>query len=638
MIGGTTIPRESALAWRVGRVVLPIVLWLWATTVRGQALLERVWDWGTGYHPAAADSIYSKQSYKVERRNAILYLVPTMYGLAHGERSFLTERVSQPRLVSSTIKHGRNAMPTAHIFLHPKPYSPTLYGSEILSPFYPSNRILYRYAFFTLTGGKARITFRPVGGPHLQLCRGEAVVNAVTGEIEQMDVSGRLDMFRFKAHVDSSGRSRTYFDFRFLGNRVESQLDGVMLKNVEGSTLDSIRPIALSSEEQAVVAQNATAQQSDSTTARSHFRWSDVGDRLLLSNSAHSGGASVKLSPILNPQYVSYSHRKGLSYRLKLGARYTFSASTWLMFNPQVGYNFKLHQVFVKAPLQLSYASKKKAAFKLVFATGNRILNASVLNDAIAHDGLDPNLAKGMKLDAFDDRSLTFSHVMTVWPWVDVEAGFVYHQRHSVNVNGMRRFQLPTDFRSYAPMIELVVRPWKEGPRLSCNWEHGLNQGKKSLKYDRWEFDATSRWQLHRMAAVNGRLGYGFYAHKQGNYFMDFVNFRDQNLPEGFDDEWTGQFQLLSSRLYNESRYYLRGNVSFESPFLAAAWLPLANRWIENERVYLSALVINGHRPYSELGYSFTTRYVSLGAFASFSSLQMKEMGFKFTFELFRHW
>ena len=51
---------------------------------------------------------------------------------------------------------------------------------------------------------------------------------------------------------------------------------------------------------------------------------------------------------------------------------------------------------------------------------------------------------------------------------------------------------------------------------------------------------------------------------------MDFANFRDNNLPEGWDDDWSGDFQLLDSRLYNESKYYVRSNITYESPLLAS--------------------------------------------------------------------
>ena len=119
---------------------------------------------------------------------------------------------------------------------------------------------------------------------------------------------------------------------------------------------------------------------------------------------------------------------------------------------------------------------------------------------------------------------------------------------------------------------------------------------------------------------------------------MDFANFRDNNLPDGWEDDWTGDFQLLDSRLYNESQYYIRGNLSFETPLLCGYLVPIVGRYVERERIYLSSLSIAHTRLYSELGYSFTCRFFSMGVFASFMNTEYQDLGAKFTFELFRRW
>ena len=71
---------------------------------------------------------------------------------------------------------------------------------------------------------------------------------------------------------------------------------------------------------------------------------------------------------------------------------------------------------------------------------------------------------------------------------------------------------------------------------------------------------------------------------------------------------------------------------------MLASLTPLLGRYVERERAYVSSLLIENTRPYSELGYGFTCRYFSMGLFASFLSFKYQEMGCKFTFELFRRW
>ena len=71
---------------------------------------------------------------------------------------------------------------------------------------------------------------------------------------------------------------------------------------------------------------------------------------------------------------------------------------------------------------------------------------------------------------------------------------------------------------------------------------------------------------------------------------------------------------------------------------MALAHLPLFGRYIEAERIYLSALSIQHRRPYFELGYGFSNRYLSSGLFASFLNSEMQEIGFKVTLQLFSRW
>ena len=60
-------------------------------------------------------------------------------------------------------------------------------------------------------------------------------------------------------------------------------------------------------------------------------------------------------------------------------------------------------------------------------------------------------------------------------------------------------------------------------------------------------------------------------------YFVDFANFARRNLPEGWNDDIGGTFQLLDGRWYNSSRQYWRGNFTYESPFILLKTLkPLA--------------------------------------------------------------
>ena len=159
-----------------------------------------------------------------------------------------------------------------------------------------------------------------------------------------------------------------------------------------------------------------------------------------------------------------------------------------------------------------------------------------------------------------------------------------------------------------------------------------------NLEYERIEMDVSHKFRLNAMRVFCLTGGFGLYTNSKTTYFLDYANFRDQNLPGGWEDDWTGNFQLIDPQWYNMSKYYLRVNSSYESPLLFFSFLPWIGKQVEKERIYLSTLSIEHTRAYSEIGYGISTRFVSIGAFASFLNIKFQNFGFKFTFELFRKW
>ena len=562
-------------------------------------------------------------------------------------------------------------MPVLWDYVAPDFYGVTIYGDHILSPFNRENRRFYRYAVDALDDSTATLSFRARHVRNTQLVRGVANVDMRTGRIDKVTMEGEFDMIHFRSTVAMGGAGRgalmpsssvTIADFKFMGNRVSSRFeahfgcaatlpDSVDTRG-DRQLVNSLRPVPLNSEERIVYASHdykaaARADTQDSTASQrpdyiKEIGWDIIGENLIRSIHANTGNGYVRLSPIINPQYLSYSHSKGVSYKLKLGARYNFGRNAWIETNPYLGYNFKLREFYWDVPFSLFYSSRLNAHFDVSFGIDNRTGNRSVLEKIRQEHGYSPEEEErelsGKKLDLFDDHYVRIKNVVSPATWLTVETGVVTHRRHAVNPVEMESFGKPTKYKSFAPALGVKVQPWKRGPVVSVDYERGLKVNDVDMSYERWEADISMSHTMSHTQTLNMRLGGGFYTARGNNYFMDYTNFRDSNLPGGWNDDWTGNFQLLSPDLYNVSDYYLRGNVSYEAPLLAAAYVPLVGRYVERERVYWSGLSIAGTRYYSELGYGFTCRYASLGFFASFLNVTFQEFGCKFTFELFRRW
>lgn len=696
------------------RVLLTLAMTIVMTSMAsGESLdslvMNRVFNFQRNYtHDVNgfSSNVYMKHIYQTHRRNVTLWAIPHMYTIAEGERTFVSEQYSRfnfrtvddydniQQVYNTTIPRQRHTMPVLMSYVTPNLYGTTIYSGHILSPFCRENRIYYHYSSVPLSNNQMRIYFRPKIVPNTQLVQGKAIVDCITGRIEQAELEGEYDMIHFQTltmqgedglHALLPKYCITDISFKFAGNHITSHFEAVFdcpitlsdTVDVKGdyNLMDSIRPMSLSQQELDIyedfIRAHSPVEQEDTLleeetdslnitatlvgkkkldeegddqdeTTKPHHNylkdsWDFIEDNLFHSIGHRSKKSSIQLSSIIDPQYISYSRSKGLSYKMKLYASYHFSNLSWIEFRPRVGYNFKLKEFYFNAPLHFIYNSSLDAGIDASYGKDNRIGNASVLEEIKKEYGESIDL-DGMDLDLFDDYYWNVSHHIRPCNWINISSGLVFHQRCAINPQAMKQYGKFEKYYSLAPSITLQLNPWQNAPFFTVNYERGFKLNNNYVRYERIEADASFKYKMRRTEQINTRIGGGLYTDKKNNYFLDFANFRANNLPDGWDDDWSGDFQLLSSRLYNESSYYLRGHLSYEAPLLGAFLTPAIGRYVERERTYFSTLSIDHTRQYSELGYGFSCRFFSMGIFASFLNTEYQNMGCKFTFELFRRW
>ncbi len=647
-------------------------------------ILTRLFDYQQTLNPEMKGKkvqVYSKTYYEIYRRNFLLWAIPSMYTIARGERKFLSETYGIVKFNSTTdvdlydqvyyttIPHDQRTMSILEDFTTPTLYHTTLFGKYLLSPFCRENRYYYKYKVSIRNKRVARIDFKPRAGNNVQLVSGTVLVDRKTGRLLNAVFNGEYDLIKFQTTLEQNHQAeadqstpqlcKTDVTFKFFGNHIISstttvfncptQLPDTVDVTGDRKMMESLRPIELTAREKSVYAQYDKERNSSEDTVRqdtTFFKQSfetikdvgyDVGTYLLKSHGTSSQKFNFRLSPILKPQYISYSQSRGLSYKLNLAADYYINEKQGLSFNPTMGYNFKIHQLYAYVPLRYTYNKKKDNFLQLSWNFGNRIGNSSVLDELKDERGEIKDL-NNINLEEFNDAELRLTNYTQVNNWLRLELGAVYHRRTAVKKEDMIKFNKPTVYHSLAPSVGLHMRPWKNGPSLNLNYEYSFKNKFSDQVYERWEFSAT---KIHEMASTkrfNMQLGAGLYTYKRTGYFLHFSHFCVNNLPGGFDDDWSGDFQLLDSRLYNISRYYINANLSFDTPLMLTSFIPYVGKHIERERIYWSGLLIEHTRPYNEVGYAFTTKLFSVGIFANMFNLTLEQFGTKFTFELFRRW
>ena len=432
----------------------------------------------------------------------------------------------------------------------------------------------------------------------------------------------------------------------------------------DASTFAVLRPIPLTDGEKLLyndytIRKDTVAKQNKS---KSQAFWGTMGDLMLEDYKFNlSNIGSVRFSPFINPLLFSYSGSNGLSYRQDFRYNRLFRGDKLLRIVPKLGYNFTRKEFYWSLNADFEYFPQKRGFFRLNVGNGNRIYSSKVLDELKAMPDSIFNFDL-IHLDYFKDLYFNFRHSIEVVNGLDVSVGFSAHKRTAVQPSRfvmigdypmpppefMKRFK--NTYISFAPRFRLEWTPYlyyymngkrkinlrSDYPTFSVDYERGVKGVFKSTgEYEKVEFDLQHQIRLGLMRNIYYRFGFGMFTNQNELYFVDFANFSRRNLPVGWNDEIGGVFQLLDGRWYNSSRRYVRGHFTYEAPFLALKHLMKYTRYVQNERIYISALSMPHLQPYLEVGYGIGTHIFDVGVFVGSENWKFNQIGCKFTFELF---
>ena len=432
----------------------------------------------------------------------------------------------------------------------------------------------------------------------------------------------------------------------------------------DASTFAIMRPIPLNESEKKLYHDYTLRR--DTTTvekpSKSQAFWGTMGDLMVEDYKFNlSNIGSVRFSPFINPLLFSYSGSNGLSYRQDFRYNRLFRGDKLLRIVPKLGYNFTRKEFYWSLNADFEYWPQKRGFFRLNVGNGNRIYSSKVLDELKAMPDSIFNFDL-IHLDYFKDLYFNFRHTVEVVNGLDIGLGFSAHKRTAVEPS---RFVITGDYPmpppefmdkfkntyiSFAPRIRIEWTPglyyYMNGkrkinlyslyPTFSVDYERGIKGVFKSTgEYERIEFDLQHQIRMGLMRNIYYRFGFGAFTNQDELYFVDFANFSRHNLPVGWNDEIGGVFQVLDSRWYNSSRRYVRGHFTYEAPFLILRHLMKYTRYVQNERIYISALSMPHLQPYLEVGYGIGTHIFDVGVFVSSENWKFGGIGCKFTFELF---
>jgi len=627
-------------------------------------------------------NVYTRFYMNTDRRNPLLLAVPSMYRIGRGRtRAFAgetwgilrrekNERKLDLQVNVGTLPRHRQALTNVHEFLRPRLYDVMLITYGILSPFHKLNSVYYDYEVTRMSMGSVDLAFRP-RVYNTRLVSGSATIDPTTGRVESVTFFGEFDMIRFSlsATMGEEGVRSLYpkrcdmlLMFKFLGNRfeadyyseyaVEPTLPDSLDDCHDRAVMDTLRPeplpervselYAAKDSIDSVAAANPDTMPEKRPNVWKRILWDNFADHLLNRTRVRIGDDEgyVRLDPLFNPLYFGYSKRKGLTYKIKVRMVYELGEESELSARFKGGYSFKQRQFYFNVPMRWTFDKSRHGFFEVLVGNGNRITNSSVKDrlrnvskDSIEWDKLD--------LEYFKDFHVRYTVNYDFSKYFSAQLGSVFHRRSPVDKQSFRIVNGKMDYRSFAPFVELQWRPrgWS-GPAFTIDYERGIpGVCKSDMTYERVEADMVWKKYLNPLRCLSLRCGAGVFTNRdKGAYFLDYYYFNSEHILGGWNDDWSGDFQLLDDHYYNSSRYYVRYNITYETPLLVLYKLPWVGRFIESERIYVNSLYSTQVRPYVEYGYGFTNRVFSMGAFMASRGAKFDGFGFRFGFELFSRW
>lgn len=424
---------------------------------------------------------------------------------------------------------------------------------------------------------------------------------------------------------------------------------------------DSLRPYPLMPYEQEVyrrreVADSLSAAAPPAAPSRRFF--SPHAEDILFDSHSLALGAqgSVELPPILTPSMVQWSGSKGISLQTRFVFNFRLARQGRLDFAPRVGYNFKQKQVYWRLPFYVTILPAYDGSIGFEAAGGDHMYSSrqadEVRRQLAGVSGYDSLVNVFDRYDFHYYRDNHFLFHFTLQPVVGlrVSAGMRFHRRSLIHwnevaaQNGMDR-----TLTSLAPRFHVEWTPAQyyyrqngrpvllhsRWPTFMLDYERGIRAFNRDTYYERVEFDARYTLPLYALRSLYFRAGAGFYTRRGADCFLDYDYFRNNNLPEGWQDEMSGQFQLLDSRFYNESRYYARLSASYESPMLLFSRVRFLTRFVQKERIYCNLLSVRRLGFYSEWGYGLSTPFIDVAGFLALAGHRQTSVGCKVAFRLF---
>ena len=450
------------------------------------------------------------------------------------------------------------------------------------------------------------------------------------------------------------------------------------LNNVEDSALlrsvvywDSIRPIPLTIDEFDSYKDKDSIQlrmETDTTFKDSlerddkKFKWS----KLLMGGSYnYDGGHQFRYGGLIDLGHINFNTVDGLKYGMEF--RYTYrsdSTGKYFSINQNADYAFAREQVWSNISMYYRYNGLNRASISI---NGGR-----KISDFDSKTGITENLnmittlfLKENYLKLYQKDYIGIGHNIDIVNGLSLYTGFEYAQRRELFNNSDFYFYDPfkNDFTSNIPPVDncntdlvkdhnasilsvgISYTPeyyyrinkgvkWNTNsrfPTFRLNYTKGIKGLLNSdVDFDQLEVSVKQGLHIRRLGGFSYKLTAGSFLNSNDIYFADYKHF-GTNTPFLIGSSERNIFRLLDYYGYSSDKSYFEGYARLENDRILLKRLPILNKTLMREAIYINYLATTGNTPYYEVGYGLNQIFLmfNVEVFAGFKGSKHEYTGIK---------
>lgn len=166
-------------------------------------------------------------------------------------------------------------------------------------------------------------------------------------------------------------------------------------------------------------------------------------------------------------------------------------------------------------------------------------------------------------------------------------------------------------------------------PTFTLGYERAfpLSGAIPSSSYHRMELSIHQKVEFGMFNTLLWSVNSGAFWDVNRIQFPDYKHFAATRFPVT-ERTFDSGFVLLDNYAYSTATRWAQAGITWRTPYLLLKHLPFLQRKSFGEALHLRSLVVYGHQPYTEVGYSVgLANLARLGVFAGFDSLEFRSVG-----------